>query len=221
MPLVFLKFIPGPDAGKVVSLHSIGRYTMSPLGGFDPFSTHVMGFMGDVRHGQLPTMISLLEMTSATGVHGVSLAAVQCSLLSDQTMMTYYHDVDNWAKTLDSQSVLLAPPHGVALPPVVVTHLQRLMHIPMAWSAYFIEPRTSLVTWFMVEQLVSLLSETDRPHTSLVRQWAKAACTHAAVTPDRPIMQAQHRTTHHSKGTGEWALVRSNKSQKKFVAYLL
>ena len=91
-----------------------------------------MGFTGDVRHGKLPTMIYLSGMTSATGVHRVSLEEVQCSLPLDQTMMTYYHDVDNWAKTLDSQSVLLDPPHGVALPPVVVTHLPRLMHIPMA-----------------------------------------------------------------------------------------
>ena len=87
MPLVFLTMMPGPEAGKVVALHIIGRYTTSPLGGFDPLSTHVMGFTGDVRHGQLPTMISLSGMTSASGVHGVSLAEVQCSLLSDQMMM--------------------------------------------------------------------------------------------------------------------------------------
>ena len=154
-------------------------------------------------------MILLSRMTSASGVHGVSLAAVQCSLLSDQTMMAYYQDSDNWEKTLESQSVLLAPPHGVVPPPIVATHLPRIMHIPMAWAAYFIEPRTPLVTWVMVEQLASLLSATDRPHTSLVRQWAKAVCTHAAVTPDQPVMQAQHRATHHSKGMGEWALVRS------------
>ena len=79
MPIVFLKMMPGPEAGKVVSLHSIGRYTTSPLDGFDPLSTHVMGFTVEVRHGQLPTMISLSGMTSATSVHGVSLAAVQCS----------------------------------------------------------------------------------------------------------------------------------------------
>ena len=66
--------------------------------------------MGDMRHGQLPTMISLSGMISATGIHGVSLEEVQCSLLLDQAMMTYYQDVDNWAKTLNSQSVLL-PPH--------------------------------------------------------------------------------------------------------------
>ena len=209
MPLVFLTMMPGSEAVKFVLLHSIGRYTTSPLGGFDPFSTHVMGFTGDVRHGQLPTMIYFLVMTSATGVHRVSLVSVQCSLPSYQTMMTYYHDVDNWAKTLDSQVVLLAPPHGVALPPVVVTHLPRLMHIPMAWVAYFIEPRTPLVMWVVVEQLPSLLLLTDQPHVPLVRQWAKATCTHAAATPDRPIMQAQHRATHHSKGTGEWALVRA------------
>ena len=77
-------------------------------------------------------MIYFSEMTSATGVHGLSSVAVQCYLPLDQTMMTYYQDVDNWAKTLDSQSVILDPPHGVALPPVVVTHLPRLMHIPMA-----------------------------------------------------------------------------------------
>ena len=57
MPLVFLTMMPGPEAGKVVALHSIGRYTTPPLGGFDPLSTHAMGFTGDVRHGQLPTMI--------------------------------------------------------------------------------------------------------------------------------------------------------------------
>ena len=57
MPLVFMIIMPGPEAGKVVALHSIGRYTTSPLGGFDPLSTHAMGFTGDVRHGQLPTMI--------------------------------------------------------------------------------------------------------------------------------------------------------------------
>ena len=168
-----------------------------------------MGFTGGVRHGKLPTMIYLLLMTSATGVHGVSLAAVQCSLPSDQTMMTYYQDVDNWVKTLDSQSVLLAPTHGVALPPVVVTHLPRLMHTPMAWAAYFIEPRTPLLTWVMVEQLASLLSAMYRSHTLLFRQWTKAACTHAVATPDQPIMQTQHRATHHLKGTGEWALVRA------------
>ena len=86
MPLVFLTMMPGPEAGKFVLLHIVGRYTTSPLGRFDPLLTHVMGFTGDVRHGQLPTMISLLEMTSATGVHGVSLAAVQCSLPLDKTM---------------------------------------------------------------------------------------------------------------------------------------
>ena len=124
-------------------------------------------------------------------------------------MMTYYQDVNNWENALDSQLVLLATPHGTALPPIVSTHLLRLMHIPMEWAAYFIEPRTPLVTWVMVEQLASLLSATDRPHTSLVRQWAKAVCTHAAVTPDQPVMQAQHRATHHSKGMGEWALVQA------------
>ena len=53
MPLVFLIIMPGPEAGKFVALHSIGRYTTSPLGGFYPLSTHVMGFTGDVRHGQI------------------------------------------------------------------------------------------------------------------------------------------------------------------------
>ena len=145
MPLVFLTMMSGPEAGKVVALHSIGRYTTSPLGGFDPLSTHVMGFTGDARHGKLPTMILFSGMTSASGVHGVSLAAVQCYLPSDQTIMTYYYDVDNWVNTLDSQSVILVPPYGVALPPVVVTHIPRLMHTPMAWVVYFIEPRTPLV----------------------------------------------------------------------------
>ena len=32
---------------------------------------------------------------------------------------------------------------------------------------------------------------------------------YAAATPDRPIMQAQHRATYNSKETKEWALVRS------------
>ena len=36
MPIVFLKMMPGPEAGKVVSLHSIWRYTTPPLDGFDP-----------------------------------------------------------------------------------------------------------------------------------------------------------------------------------------
>ena len=125
-------------------------------------------------------------------------------------MMTYYQVVDNWAKTLDTQSVLLAPPNGLALPSVFVTHLPRLMHTPMAWSEYFIEPRTPLVTWVMVEKLASLLSATDWPHVLLIRKWAKAACTHAAATSDQPIMQDRHRATHHSKGKGEWALVRAN-----------
>ena len=183
---------------------------MSLLGGFDPFSTHVIGFTGYLRHGQLPTMISLSVMTSASGVHGVSLAAVQCSLPSDQTMVAYYQDADNCEKTLDSQSVLLPPPHVVALPPIVATHLPRLMHIPMAWAAYFIEPMTPLVMWVMVEQLASLLSATDQPHASLVRQWSKVACTQEAATPDQPVIQAQNRATHYSKGTGEWALVRAN-----------
>ena len=117
MHLVFLKMMPGPEAGKVVALHSIGRYTTSPLGKFYPLLIHVMGFTGDVRHGQLPTMISLSGMTSVSGVHGVFLAAVQCSLPSDHTMMAYYQYEGKWEKTLDSQSWLLAPPHGVALPP--------------------------------------------------------------------------------------------------------
>ena len=103
MPLVFLTMIPGQEAEKVVALHSIGRYTTSPVGGFYPLSTHVMGFTGDVRHGKLPTMISLSGMTSASGVHKVSLAAVQCSLPSNHTMMAYYQDADNWEKTLDYQ----------------------------------------------------------------------------------------------------------------------
>ena len=111
IPLVFLTMTPGPKAGKVALLHIIGPYTTSPIGGFYPLSKHVMGFTGDVRHGKLPTMISLSGMTSATGVHGVSLEEVQCSLLSDQTMMTYYQDLYNWANVLDSQSVLLPPPH--------------------------------------------------------------------------------------------------------------
>ena len=200
MPLVFLTIISGPEAGKVVALHSIGQYTTSPLGWFDPLSTHVMGFKGDVRHRQLPTIISLSGMTSASGVHGVSFAAVQCSLPLDQTMMAYYQDAGNWEKTLDSQSVLLAHPHGVALPPIVATHLPRIMHIPMTWAAYFIEPRTPLVTWVMVEQLASFLSATDRPHASLVRQWSKAVCTHTSATPDQLVMQAQHRATNPSKG---------------------
>ena len=61
----------------------------------------------------------------------------------------------------------------------------------------------------MVEQLASLLSATECPHVLIVRQWAKAACNHTAATPDRPIMQARHRATHHSKETGEWALVQA------------
>ena len=109
-------------------------------------------------------------------------------------MMAYYQDAGNWEKTLDSQSVLLATPHGVALPPIVSTHLPRLMHIPMTWAAYFIEPRTPLVTWVMVEQLASLLSATDRPHASLVWQWAKAACTHTAATPDQPVVPQARRS---------------------------
>ena len=95
MPLMFLTIMPGPEAGKVVALHSIWRYITSPLGGFDPLSTHVMGFTGDARHGKLPTMILFSGMTSASGVHGVSLVAVQCSLPSDQTMMTYYQGAGN------------------------------------------------------------------------------------------------------------------------------
>ena len=78
------------------------------------------------------------------------MVEVQFSLPLDQMIMTYYHDVDNWEKTLDSHSVLMAPPHGVALPPAVVTHLPRLMHIPIARAAYLIEPRTPLLTLVMV-----------------------------------------------------------------------
>ena len=50
-PLVFLTMMPGPNSDKVVSVHSIGRYTAPVLAGYDRISGLIIGLTGEVCAG--------------------------------------------------------------------------------------------------------------------------------------------------------------------------
>ena len=169
-PLVFLTMMPGANDGKVVRTHCAGKYTTPPLGGYDLLSRTILGMVGDVALGQLPTPFTLACHAGAhSGVHSAVLKALQLQVASIPTMILFYSVAGNDSKTLASTAVLPPPAAGVGPPPSTHVEIPNMMLVPLAWAPYFMEPNSPIGTWVLVEQVAMCLSPVAQAQASLVK----------------------------------------------------
>jgi hypothetical protein len=137
------------------------RYSAG-MGGSTALQGRIVGFLGEVMGDQLPTMVVMPDIPGHT--------MADCVELDD-------FDVPPVA-AIDAAFAGNAPPVVMAVPAgATQSALPRMMFVPKAWAAYFLDRKTPYQAFKLMESLMATLPvQAQRDKALPLMEWARAVC---------------------------------------------